>query len=267
MGWLTLAASSLAAASTALALGPSPGQARLRRLTRTRRASSTPSTRQDVDRTAEARPRSLAGRPSGLGILSGRRGRTASAVLAAVSGGWLLGGSVGLVAAPMLGTAAWVAIGRLEPVEAARVRQQTAQSLPLAAELLAAALAAGSSPVLAAEAVALALGGPLGAALRAAAAAARVGVEPASAWMGMASDPALRPLARALAGAVTRGASPTPVLERVAYDARDALRWAAEARARSLGAKAAAPLGLCFLPAFVLVGIVPVIVAAGPLLP
>ena len=267
MGWLTLAASSLAAASTALALGPSPGQARLRRLTRIRRASSTPSTRRDVDRTAEARPRSLAGRPSGLGILSGRRGRTASAVLAAVSGGWLLGGSVGLVAAPMLGTAAWVAIGRLEPVEAARVRQQTAQSLPLAAELLAAALAAGSSPVLAAEAVALALGGPLGAALRAAAAAARVGVEPASAWMGMASDPALRPLARALAGAVTRGAPPTPVLERVAYDARDALRWAAEARARSLGAKAAAPLGLCFLPAFVLVGIVPVIVAAGPLLP
>ena len=267
MGWLTLAASSLAAASTALALGPSPGQARLRRLTRTRRASSTPSTRQDVDRTAEARPRSLAGRPSGLGILSGRRGRTASAVLAAVSGGWLLGGSVGLVAAPMLGTAAWVAIGRLEPVEAARVRQQTAQSLPLAAQLLAAALAAGSSPVLAAEAVALVLGGPLGAALRAAAAAARVGVEPASAWMGMGSDPALRSLARALAGAVTRGASPTPVLERVAYDARDALRWAAEARARSLGAKAAAPLGLCFLPAFVLVGIVPVIVAAGPLLP
>jgi Flp pilus assembly protein TadB len=264
---MTLVASSLAAASTALALGPSPGQARLRRLMNIPMARSTPSTRRHDGRAAEARSRSPAGRTSGLGILSGRRGRTASAVLAAVSAGWLLGGSLGLVVAPMLGTAAWFAIGRLEPVEAARVRQQTAQSLPLAAELLAAALAAGSPPVMAAEAVALALGGPLGAALRAAAAAARLGVEPASAWMGIASDPALRPLARALAGAVTRGASPTAVLERVAYDARDALRWAAEARARSLGAKAAAPLGLCFLPAFVLVGIVPVVVAAGPVLP
>ena len=57
--------------------------------------------------------------------------------------------AMAMVVAPMLGTAAWVAIGRLEPVEAARVRQQTAQSLPLAAELLAAALAAGSSPVMA----------------------------------------------------------------------------------------------------------------------
>jgi Flp pilus assembly protein TadB len=264
MGWMTLVASSLAAASSVLALGPSPGQARLRRLMN---IPVTPSTRRHDGRAAEARSRSLAGRPSGLGMLSGRRGRAASAVLAAVSAGWLLGGSVGLVVAPMLGTAAWLAIGRLEPVDAARVRQQTAQSLPLAAELLAAAIAAGSPPVMAAEAVALALGGPLGAALKSAAAAARVGVEPASAWMGMASDPALRPLARALVGAVTRGASPTAVLERVAYDARDALRWAAEARARSLGAKAAAPLGLCFLPAFVLVGIVPVVVAAGPLLP
>ena len=264
---MTLVASSLAAASTALVLGPSPGQARLRRLMNSPVTPSTPSTRRHDGRATEARSRSLAARTSGLGILSGRRGRAASAVLAAVSAGWLLGGSVGLVVAPMLGAAAWVAIGRLEPVVAARVRQQTAQSLPLAAELLAAAFAAGTPPVMAAEAVALALGGPLGAALAAAAAAARMGVEPASAWMGIASDPALRPLARALAGAVTRGTSPTAVLERVAYDARDALRWAAEARARSVGAKAAAPLGLCFLPAFVLVGIVPMVVAAGPVLP
>jgi hypothetical protein len=53
------------------------------------------------------------------------------------------------------------------------------------------------------------------------------------------------------------------VLERVAEDARDTARRAAEARARSLGARAAAPLGLCFLPAFVLVGVVPIVVTAG----
>jgi hypothetical protein len=57
------------------------------------------------------------------------------------------------------------------------------------------------------------------------------------------------------------------MLQRVAEDARDAARWDAQARARALGARAAAPLGLCFLPAFVLVGIVPVVAGVGPLLP
>jgi hypothetical protein len=58
------------------------------------------------------------------------------------------------------------------------------------------------------------------------------------------------------------------MLQRIALDARESARWAAEARARSVGARAAAPLGLCFLPAFVLVGIVPLVAALGmPLLP
>ncbi|MGH8825880.1 MAG: type II secretion system F family protein, partial [Jiangellaceae bacterium] len=104
-------------------------------------------------------------------------------------------------------------------------------------------------------------------ALVAAAAAARVGADPSSAWVNLADDPALGTLARALAGAGTHGASPVAMLERVAADARDAARWEAQARARALGARAAAPLGLCFLPAFVLVGIVPVVAGAGPLLP
>jgi hypothetical protein len=51
-------------------------------------------------------------------------------------------------------------------------------------------------------------------------------------------------------------------LERVARDARDGSRWEGEAKARAVGARAAAPLGLCFLPAFVLVAIVPIVVAS-----
>jgi hypothetical protein len=34
-----------------------------------------------------------------------------------------------------------------------------------------------------------------------------------------------------------------------------------EERARSVGVKAAVPLGLCLLPAFVLVGVVPLVVS------
>ncbi len=248
----------LAASAVAVALGPSSASVRLRRLQVTRTAGA---------RSGGAGPDGRPSRRQGAGLLSGAWARVAAASLAGVCGAWLLGGSIGLVAGPALGAAAWVGLGRLEPADVARARERTARTLPLVADLLAAALAAGSPPVTAVEAVGLAVGGPLGAALKAAAASARVGIEPSSAWMGLASEPALRPLARALAGAVTRGASPVASLERVAHDARDAARWAAEARARSLGAKAAAPLGLCFLPAFVLVGIVPIVVTAGPLLP
>jgi hypothetical protein len=95
-----------------------------------------------------------------------------------------------------------------------------------------------------------------------------VGADPQSAWAGLLDDPASRPIGRAMLRSAARGVSPVPVLQRVALDARDSARWAAEARARSVGAKAAAPLGLCFLPAFVLVGIVPLVATLGmPLLP
>nr|WP_246211273.1 type II secretion system F family protein [Phytoactinopolyspora alkaliphila] len=135
--------------------------------------------------------------------------------------------------------------------------------LPLAADLLAAAISAGCPPVNAAEQVGRSLGGPLGSALATAAAVARIGSDPARAWSGLAADPALKPLGRALGSAVIRGVSPVHALQRVAQDGREAARWSAEARARAVGARAAAPLGLCFLPAFVLLGIVPLIVSSG----
>jgi hypothetical protein len=48
----------------------------------------------------------------------------------------------------------------------------------------------------------------------------------------------------------------------LAGDLRRRRRAAAEQRARSVGVRAAAPLGLCFLPAFVLIGVVPSVVSA-----
>ena len=53
----------------------------------------------------------------------------------------------------------------------------------------------------------------------------------------------------------------------MAADVRAEYRSAAEQAARRVGVLAVAPLGLCFLPAFVLLGVVPVVVGlAGPLL-
>jgi len=200
--------------------------------------------------------------------LASRQARAAAAVLVGVAAATVVGGAAGWLAGAVAMGGSWWWLARLQPRDVVRARELTGSTLPLAAELLAAALAAGSSPERAAEAVGRAVGPPLGTSLLAAAASLRLGAEPAAALEPLRRDPQLRSLGRALSGAGARGSSPVRALEREAQDARDALRWAAEARARSLGARAAAPLGLCFLPAFVLVGVVPLVVTVGlPLLP
>jgi Flp pilus assembly protein TadB len=171
----------------------------------------------------------------------------------------LIGGVAGLVAGFVLGVVAWIRLGRLEPASVVRDREQIATMLPLAADLMVAALSAGAPPEHAVAAVGETLPGPLGRHLCAVAAALRVGTEPEAAWAELATEPPLRPLARVMANAAKRGTSPVSSLERIARDSEDVARWTAEARARSVGARAAVPLGLCFLPAFILVGVVPLI--------
>jgi Flp pilus assembly protein TadB len=174
---------------------------------------------------------------------------------------------MGAVAGVAAGVGAWFGLAKIEPAARVRERERALAMLPLAADLLAAAIGAGCPPVNAVEQVGHALGGPLGRTLATAASAARIGSDPARAWSVLSEDPALKPLGRALASAVVRGVSPVQALERAAQDGRESARWAAESRARSVGARAAAPLGLCFLPAFVLLGIVPVVVSSGVALP
>lgn len=59
------------------------------------------------------------------------------------------------------------------------------------------------------------------------------------------------------------GAAPLPLLERGAQMLRQSRERQAREAAARLGSLLVLPLGLCFLPAFVLIGIVPVIAAAG----
>ncbi len=59
------------------------------------------------------------------------------------------------------------------------------------------------------------------------------------------------------------GAAPLPLLERGAQMLRQSRERQAREAAATLGSQLVLPLGLCFLPAFVLLGIVPVIAAAG----
>jgi pilus assembly protein TadC len=179
----------------------------------------------------------------------------------------------GVVVAGLVGTWWGVPVGVAVAVvaervlrrrEPARVRQErlaAGADLPLGADLLSAALRAGAPPDRAAAAVAEALGGPLGERLRRTARSLRLGAEPAEAWAHLAGiDGADRLVAAAVRSSASGGAL-ARALGRIAGDLRADRVVAAEAAAQRAGVLIVLPLGVCFLPAFVAVGLVPVIVA------
>ncbi|RBM22545.1 hypothetical protein DEH69_04185 [Streptomyces sp. PT12] len=132
--------------------------------------------------------------------------------------------------------------------------------LPLATELLAACLAAGATPGAAAEAVGFSLGGSVGERLRWAASELRLGGDPAVVWGRFGVLPGAGGLARRLELA---GASGVPTAAAVAAEAAETrARWrrAAQTRARRAAIHVTGPLGLCFLPAFLLIGVAPVVI-------
>ncbi|MFE0435178.1 type II secretion system F family protein [Streptomyces nigra] len=137
---------------------------------------------------------------------------------------------------------------------------EVARRLPLAADLLAACIAAGVSPVIAAQAVGEALGGPVGDALARGAAECRLGGEPHDAWRRLASMPGAAGLARLLERAGVSGLPAAGPVARLAAEARADWTRASTERARRAAVMVTAPVGLCFLPAFIAVGVAPVVI-------
>jgi Flp pilus assembly protein TadB len=196
----------------------------------------------------------------------GRSQRRIAVAVAAGAAAWLLidwVGVFGLVIAVGggIGLDAW--LERLEPRAVRRRREQLEADAPLGAEILAACLLTGSAPDRAADAVAAAVGGPVGEELRLVVAHLRLGGDPATSWLQLERVPSMTPLGRAVARAVESGAPVAHAIAAVADEQRRHRRWRAQLRAQRVGVRAAAPLGLCFLPAFILIGIVPVIIGIG----
>jgi Flp pilus assembly protein TadB len=189
----------------------------------------------------------------------------AAGVLCLVTLGGLTGGVVGAFAAVTV----WLSFGRIGSAERRRRRSRLIADLPVAVDLLAACLRGGAPWQDAVAAVADAVGGPLGDELRAVSVQIRLGADPTDAWLALTTEPMLAPLARTAVRAASTGAALAPTLSRLARDQRRVARTEAAARARAAGIRALAPLGLCFLPAFVLLGVVPAIagIAATILLP
>ena len=109
------------------------------------------------------------------------------------------------------------------------------------------------------EAVGEAVGGADGERLTRVSVELLLGAPWSAAWAGTSDG--LRPVAECLEAAWVHGAAPGPALRaRAGVIRRDRRRDAREAAGR-LGVHLVLPLGLCFLPAFVLLGLVPVMVS------
>jgi pilus assembly protein TadC len=183
-----------------------------------------------------------------------------SAALGGVAVWAVVGGVAGAVAAVVVAGTLVHVFRRLETRELDRDRRAAAAVLPFAADLLAAALTAGATLDGAVRSVGTAVGGTLGGRLRRIAAAHSLGADPEDVWRPLADLPGALPVIRAALRSQQSGAALAVALRRAADTARAADEAADEAAARRAGVLVVLPVGLCFLPAFVLIGVVPVIV-------
>jgi pilus assembly protein TadC len=190
-----------------------------------------------------------------------RRWRGVWALLAGVAAAAFVSGVVGLVAGATAAVATWVFIGRTEPPTERRRRIALERELPALVHLLAAALQSGTAVPQAVPLVCDACPGAAADALATVGHRLALGVAPGAAWGPLLSDPRLAPLARTMVRADRSGASVSHEVTRLADDLTRRARMRVEERARAVGVKAAVPLGLCLLPSFVLLGIVPLVVS------
>lgn len=158
------------------------------------------------------------------------------------------------------------AVGWLPRGSSARsAPREAAPDTALLLELVAAALSAGAPVPRALSTIADELPGDVGAGLRRAAGALALGASWSTAWADVPA--AVRAVGDALEPTATTGASPVPLLRSAAAAARRRRRAAGRAAAGRVGVWLVLPLGLCFLPAFLLLGVVPVVLSiAGGLL-
>lgn len=199
-------------------------------------------------------------RPASL--IEDERRRFVICAIACASLGWLLGGLLAGIAGIPCGVLLSWWVGRLETPSAARARKQIMRDLPLAVDLLAACAYVGRPVDSSLGIVSRAVGGALADKLQPIMARLALGADPLTEWRRVAADPTLAPLARTMARTLESGAPLAVGLSRLAADRRRERRTATQLVARNVGVKAAGPLAACFLPAFMLIGVVPTIAGA-----
>lgn len=133
------------------------------------------------------------------------------------------------------------------------------EEVALAADLMAACMAAGAGTAAALGAATAATDGLLQTRADAVIEELRRGSPPEQAWASWLDDERLAPVARSCVRSSGSGAANAAELARVAARIRARHRARVEQRVARASVWVVLPLGLCFLPAFVLVGVVPLV--------
>lgn len=206
------------------------------------------------------------------------------AVFGGIAAALLVGGPAALPAGVFgsVGTLVW--LFRRREKSGLRDQVRLSAQVPPLADLFAAGLAAGLQPAQAAVTVSMAFAGEeaqfgrrgpidrsrlsgvplLACRFEDVATALLAGADPQAAWSALAMDEATAPLAAAVIRAGRTGAPAAATVGRAAREMREAASDALAAQVRTVGVKATGPLVLCFLPAFVFLGVVPTAVGLLP---
>lgn len=187
--------------------------------------------------------------------------------VAAVAGlalGLLVGGWPGVAAGVLVTLVSPLVFSRLEPAASRSRRTELVRAAPLVADLIGSTMLAGIPIEQAVPAVGRAVGGSAEAVLGQLSLRLQMGVDPAAAWSALGQEPGFEVLGRAAARSARTGAPLADIL----LEAGTALRAKANseglAQVHAAGVRSVVPLGLCLLPAFVLLGIVPVVAGIMP---
>ena len=170
--------------------------------------------------------------------------------------GWLA------LAAPVASVLAWRRASRLESGVARRRRQRLESELPHVVDLVRALVDSGAAPDRALRSVASVVSPDVRDELRPWVGRLALGSDPAAVWSELGSHPQLGRLGTSLHRAAVTGAPVSEALRRLSDDLRSAQRTDVQRRVRQVEVRATAPLGACLLPAFVLIGVVPLVAGA-----
>jgi len=216
-------------------------------------------------------PSSGRSRPSCQTGASGNGWRGALAARAGSTLPVALGAAVGLLVAVTVGGAIGAGVGAPAGVAAALLARRAMRSGRAASpaeptllasvwDLLAASLRCGLPVASAVGAVAGQLPGAEGGALRNVAELLALGADPRAAWRPALDHPSVAGLATAAIRTALSGAAMADAVDELADGLRASAIDRAEARAQRAGVLITGPLGLCFLPAFFCLGVLPVVI-------
>ncbi len=181
-----------------------------------------------------------------------------AALVLGLAAALVIGGPMGIALGVVLGAAARAALHRISPNDT-EGRDALARQAPDAVDCLASCLGAGAPLWSAMRVVAAAFGEPLSGLWNRAADRHALGSDPTQTFAEWLADPLLAPVGRLLVRSAESGGALATSLVGCAQQMRQDRAQELELRAQAVGVKAVAPLGGCFLPAFILLAVVPIV--------